>query len=140
MAAGLCSRVSGPKAPCRLPAAPSLRGRAVKGYDGIRLTMDPVLRQRLERIASNHAKGSRDNKEPWSFLFRTEGAVSYMFFPLSGLDDWEFDGDLDGLDLPWSAERIDEIEEGAAPNEVELEQWGLAKCRWLADGTDWTWV
>jgi hypothetical protein len=102
--------------------------------------MDPVLRRRLERIAWNHVKGSRDHEEQWSFLFRTEGAVSYMFFPLSGLDDWEFDGDLDGLDIPWSAKRIEEIEDGADLNDVELEQWRWAKCLALADGTDWTWI
>lgn len=102
--------------------------------------MDAVLRRRLERIAWNHAKGSQDHEEQWSFLFRTDGAVSYMFFPFSGLDDWEFDGDLDGLDLPWSASRIEEIEDGADPNDLELEQWRWAKCRALADGTDWTWT
>jgi hypothetical protein len=102
--------------------------------------MDPVLRRKLERIAWNHADGSRDDEERWSFLFRTEGAVSYNFFPLHALDGWEFDGDLDGLDLPWTAERMEEIEAGAALDEVELEQWRWAKCRALADGTDWTWV
>jgi hypothetical protein len=102
--------------------------------------MDPIVRRRLERIAWNHANASRNHDEAWSFLFQTEGAVSYNYFPLSGLDCWEFDGDLDGLELAWPAERIEEIVEGADPDEKELDQWRWAKCRSLADGTDWTWI
>ena len=102
--------------------------------------MDQITKRRLERIAWNHANSSRDHEENWSFLFRKEGAVSYSFFPLSGLDDWDFDGDADGLDLPWTPDRVEEIEAGADPTEAEFEQWRWAKCKSLADGTDWTWV
>ena len=86
--------------------------------------MDESTKRRLERIAWNHANSSRNHEENWSFLFRKEGATSHDFFPLPGLDDWDFDGDVDGLDLPWTPERDLGIERSQDGNfsEIDLER------------------
>ena len=82
-----------------------------------------------------------DNEEPWSFCFRTEGCVGLQYCPWSVTEDWEFDGETQGLDLPWSAERRDRISRGEDdPTEEELQQWRHAMCRKLAAGSDWCWI
>src|SRR5262249_5435589 len=78
-------------------------------------------------------------EEEWSFLFRTEGAVSLIYYPWSEVEDLEFDGGVDGLNLPWTPERLDLIKRGKAePDEEELRQWREATCRQLATGTEWS--
>jgi len=52
---------------------------------------------------------------------------------------WEFDGDTENLVLPWSQARIEFIKCGGDPNKEELRQWREAKCRQLANGSDWCW-
>jgi hypothetical protein len=99
--------------------------------------MDPAQHRRLEDLAMQRLQATRLDEEQWSFLFRTEGSLGLVYCPWPVLDDWEFDGDLDGLELPWSDERIEEIEEGDDPTEAELAEWRRAKCRQLADGSDW---
>jgi hypothetical protein len=76
--------------------------------------------------------------EPWSFLFRTDGTVRFLFCPWSSVEDEDFDGNIDGLDLPWSPERVQAIDGGADPTEEELEQWRRAVAYQLADGSDWS--
>src|SRR5262245_18549363 len=52
--------------------------------------------------------------------------------------DWEFDGEIEGLGLPWSPERLELIKRGEAdPTEEELHQWRRAKCRKLAANGQW---
>jgi hypothetical protein len=71
-------------------------------------------------------------------------APAVIFYcPWSETEDWEFDGTIDGLDLPWSEERLGPIERGEAdPNEEELRQWRQAMCRKLATmGEAWiVWI
>ena len=58
--------------------------------------------------------------------------------PYSAIENWDFDGELEGLILPWTPERLNLIKEGKAdPNEEELGQWRRAMCRQLAAGSDW---
>jgi hypothetical protein len=53
-----------------------------------------------------------------------------LYCPWSETEDWEFDGETKGLDLPWSAERLDRISRGDDdPTHEELQQWRRAKCR-----------
>ncbi|HWK67483.1 MAG TPA: hypothetical protein VNS34_21355 [Rhizobiaceae bacterium] len=96
--------------------------------------MDPAEGRRLEALAMQRLQATRLHEEQWSFLFRTEGSLGLVYCPWSVLDDWEFDGDLDDLELPWSDERI---EEGDDPTEAELAEWRRAKCRQLADDSEW---
>lgn len=91
--------------------------------------MDPAQRRRLEDLAMQRLQATRLDEEQWSFLFRTEGSLGLIYCPWSAVEDWEFDGDLDGLELPWSDERIEEIEEGDDPTEAELTEWRRARGR-----------
>ena len=55
-------------------------------------------------------------------------AVGYLYCPWSKTEDLGFDGTIEGLDLPWSAERLNLIKHGKAdPTENELRQWRHAK-------------
>jgi hypothetical protein len=70
------------------------------------------------------------DEEQWSFAWTGKGAVCLSYCPWSEFDDWEFDGTVEGLDLPWNEERLDLIARGEVnPNENELRQWRQAKCR-----------
>ncbi|MGI6856309.1 hypothetical protein [Mesorhizobium sp. 1B3] len=88
-------------------------------------------------MATQRLQATRLDEEQWSFLFRTEGSLGLVYCPWSVLEDYEFDGDLDGLELPWSDERIEEIEEGDDPTEAELAEWRRATGRQLADHSEW---
>jgi hypothetical protein len=69
------------------------------------------------------------------------GAVCLLYCPWSVTEDWEFDGETEGLGLPWNPERLELIRRGEAdPNEEELQQWRQAQCRKLAPGSDWCWI
>jgi hypothetical protein len=82
----------------------------------------------LERL-----NATADDEERWSFAWGSKGAVCFSYCPWSELDDWEFDGTIEGLDLPWSGERVDLIARGEVnPNENELRLWRQAMCRRLA--------
>src|SRR5262249_37762580 len=73
-------------------------------------------------------------------LFRTEGAQTITYCPWTATQDMDFDGTVDGLDLPWSDERSDLIERGKAePTREELQQWREAMCRALID-SDQSWI
>jgi hypothetical protein len=103
--------------------------------------LDAAVRKQLENLALEGLAASADDEEEWSFLFRTQGAVSLIYYPWSEVEDLEFDGGVDGLDLPWTPERLDLIKRGkAAPDEEELRQWREATCRQLAAGTEWSCV
>jgi hypothetical protein len=98
--------------------------------------MDTNMRHSLERLALERLTATKSDVEAYSFLFRTEGSIGLTYCPWSAAED--FDGEIDGLDLPWSRERIELIEAGADPTPEELRQWREALCLSLADGSDWT--
>jgi hypothetical protein len=99
--------------------------------------LDAATRNRLEKLALERLAATAD--DGWSFLFRTEGAVDFLYCPWSVCEDWDFDGDMEGLALPWTSERRDLIRRGEIdPDDEELRQWRRALCRKLADGTDWS--
>src|SRR5437016_1975551 len=98
---------------------------------------EPALSSRStqRRPLSERVTASADDEEQWSFLFRTEGAVNLLYCPWSATEDYEFDGDIEGLDLPWSPDRRRLIEDGeATPDDEELRQWQRAKALELAGG------
>jgi len=98
-------------------------------------------RKKLEKLALERLDATANDNEQWSFLFRTDGFVGYLYCPWSETEDWDFDGTIEGLDLPWSAERLNFIKYGKAdPTENELRQWRQAKCRSLASGSDSCWI
>jgi hypothetical protein len=105
------------------------------------MKVDATDRKKLEELASERLLASADDEEQWSFVFGTEGAVDLLYCPWSVTEDEDFNGETDGLDLPWTPERLDLITRGEAePTEEELRQWRRALCRKLADGSDWCWV
>ena len=100
--------------------------------------MDLADREKLEKLALERLYATADDDEPWSFVFRTDGALSMNYCPWSETEDWEFDGEIEGLGLPWSPERLKLIKRGEAdPTEEELNQWRRAKCRKLAANCHW---
>jgi hypothetical protein len=100
--------------------------------------MDSNQRQILEELAVRRLKATAHSDEQWSFLFRTEGAMGLVYCPWSWMEDQEFDGDVDRLDLPWTSARKALLRDGdAEPTPLELQQWREANCRWAARGSDW---
>jgi hypothetical protein len=93
-------------------------------------------RKKLAELALERLEATADDEERWSFLFRTEGAVGFSYCPWSETEDWEFDGQVEGLTLPWTRERLEAISQGEEPNEEELDQWRRAACAELADGSE----
>ena len=101
--------------------------------------MDADEKTALATIAIRRLRRTANDSERWSFAYRTEGAEGFIYCPWSTTIDWEFDGGVDGLELPWSADRKEKIASGNNdPTELELRQWREAKCRWAARGTDWS--
>jgi hypothetical protein len=94
--------------------------------------LDKTDRERLATLAVERLNATADDKEPWSFCFGTPAPVGLVYCPWSVTEDWEFDGETKGLDLPWSAERLDRIKQGDDPTQEELQQWRRAKCGELA--------
>ena len=89
--------------------------------------MDLADREKLEKLALERLYATADDDEPWSFVFRTDGALSMNYCPWSETEDWEFDGEIEGLGLPWSPERLKLIKRGEAdPTEEELQIAGYA--------------
>jgi hypothetical protein len=93
------------------------------------LVMDPLRRKELEKVALERLEASADDE--WSYAWTGPGRVNLSFCRWSEHD--EFDGTVRGLSLPWTEERLNEIERGADPNETELRQWREAMCRQTAD-------
>jgi hypothetical protein len=105
------------------------------------LIMKTSRRKKLEMIALERLKATADDDERWSFLFRTEGAVCLTHCPWLVTENWEFDGETEGTDLPWSSARLELIKRGeTAPNDEELCQWRRAKCRALAADPETAWI
>lgn len=103
--------------------------------------MDSTARGKLEELAWERMNATADDEEQWSFAFRTEGAVDFPYCPWFVTEEWEFHGELDDLELPWSADRRAAIAKGEdQPTEDELNEWRRAMCRKLAPGSDWSWV
>jgi hypothetical protein len=65
--------------------------------------MDLADREKLEKLALERLDATADDDEQWSFLFRTNGATDLLYCPWSVTEDWEFDGETEGLRLHWSA-------------------------------------
>jgi hypothetical protein len=100
--------------------------------------MDAKNKQRWGQIAIESLEATADDEEQWSFLFRTPGSIELLYCPWAAADNLDFDGELEGLTLPWSRERLDLIGRGdAEPNDDELAQWRKAMCQHLAAGSDW---
>ena len=58
--------------------------------------MDLATRAKLAGDCLAGLEATANDEEPWSFLFRTEGAVGGLFYPLSGVEDYPFDGEAGG--------------------------------------------
>jgi len=87
-------------------------------------------RKKLEELAVERLMATANDEEQWSFCFRTEGAVSAIYCPWQVGEDAALDGEIEGLDLPWTPERLDLIKRSQAdPTEKELRQWAEAYCR-----------
>lgn len=103
--------------------------------------MNRAERRQLEKLACDRLSATADDDEQWSFLFRTDGAESYLYCPWSLVEDREFDGDVEGLSLPWANTRTKLLQQGnAQPTKKELHQWRQAICRNLAAGSDSCWI
>ncbi|MCG3775178.1 MAG: hypothetical protein JW395_2007 [Nitrospira sp.] len=103
--------------------------------------VDSASRQKLETLALKRlaATAEDDDGQAWSFLFYTDGSVSFSYCPWSATEDLNFsdDGDVYGLKLPWSPARKALIESGKAnPDAEELHQWRQAMARDWAANTD----
>jgi hypothetical protein len=104
------------------------------------INLDTKKRKRLAKLARERVEATAQDDEKWSFLFRTPGAVGLLYCPWSATDDWEFDGTIEGLELPRNSERIEMIRRGnAGPDEEELRQWRRALCSQLAQGSETCW-
>lgn len=116
---------------------------ASSGVGSVRLSreerqLDLAVRKKLEKLALERLYATADAEEPWSFVFRTDGALCMSYCPWSETEDQEFDGEIEGLGLVWSPERLELIKRGEAdPTEEELHQWRRAKCRKLAADYHW---
>lgn len=98
------------------------------------MIMDPVRRKQLEELAQRRLDATADDEEQFSFLFRTEGSFDYRYCPWWKFEEEDFDGWVQGLDLPWSESRRQQLESGEAdPDETELRQWRRAMCRQQAE-------
>ena len=92
------------------------------------VTMDPARREELTRLAFEPLEASRD--EGWNFLYdpNTEREnISLGYYRLGDFEEpeylLEYYTPLRALDLPWTDERLREIESGKAkPNDNELHQ------------------
>ena len=102
--------------------------------------MDPARRKELEKIALEQLAATADNDEQWSYAWGDPGGKSFSFCSWAQYEEEKFDGTVEGLDLPWTEERQQLIETGQAdPNEFELRQWRVAKCREAA-ASDEPWL
>src|SRR5262245_48398079 len=95
--------------------------------------LQPTERKKFEKLALQRLNATAYDKDQWSFAWSGMGAVCLSYCPWSELDDWDFDGTIEGLDLPWAGERLELISRGEAhPNKKEMRQWRRAMCRRLA--------
>ena len=103
--------------------------------------MDSNEKQRLENLALKRLHATADEEEEHSFLFRTEGALDYAFYPWSRIEHEDFDGDAECVKHIWGSDRLALVESGEAdPTEEELLQWCRATALSRAANTDWAWV
>jgi hypothetical protein len=100
--------------------------------------MDKKTRDFWMDFANQELEKTADDDEQYSFLIRTAGSIDLMYCPYETTAEWDFDGYIGGLKLPWSPDRINQIlNENATLTEAELLQWQRAKCQDLAKGSDW---
>lgn len=100
--------------------------------------MNDEERKKLETIALERLLASGDGDEKWSFLFRTVGSAGLICCRWVTTEDWEFDGEIAGLSLPWPQGRLGQIAANSEFTTDELVQWRRAKCQQLAAGSDWS--
>ena len=87
--------------------------------------MDEATRRNLEELAMERLLATADDDEQWSFLFRTNGSICLNYWPWSMVEDDPYDPGIQGLDLPWTAERRRSLEAGdAEPNEERCSNGG----------------
>ncbi|MBR0878557.1 hypothetical protein JQ608_15455 [Bradyrhizobium liaoningense] len=94
--------------------------------------MESSRRDELARIALQGLEVSpaAESGQRWGSAWEAEGAISFSYCPRSKYDDEEYWGSSPELDLPWTAERTEKLDSGAAdPDESELRQWRDALCR-----------
>jgi hypothetical protein len=84
--------------------------------------VEAAKRAQLEHLALSRLGATAHDDEQWSFLFRTPGARCHTYCPWTVTDDWDFDGSLDDLDLPWTASRWREIDLGDDPSPDAAQQ------------------
>jgi hypothetical protein len=95
--------------------------------------LDPIERKKFESLALQRLNATAHHEERWSFAWGSKGAVCLSYCPWSELEDWDFDGTIEGLDLPWGKKRLELISSGEVnPNKNEMRQWREAMCRRLA--------
>jgi hypothetical protein len=87
-------------------------------------------KETLLLLAEEGLERTRNDKEAFSFLFRTDGARSYIWCPWAAVMDKDWDGDLSLLKDQLSPERLKELDEdpGAELTERELDLWRRAEC------------
>src|SRR5690242_5932627 len=103
--------------------------------------MDSESRKKLEKLALERLRATAIGDEPWSFLFRTAGSISILYCPPFVVEGWTFDGDTEGLALPWPPERRSLIERGDVnPTTQELRQWREAKRQRAVDEGSECWI
>ena len=91
----------------------------------------------LERLSEPSLDGEYwYESDRWSFL-SSDIAIGYCPFVDASLEN--FNGEIEGLGLPWSQKRIDAIESGEEePNQIELQQWVNAHARYCAKNNMFT--
>ena len=101
--------------------------------------MDDLTKLRLRKHAAEQLERSRHDEEQWSFLFRTPGAIGFLYCPWTVVEDWEFEGDLSLIADQLSTDRRQRIERGVdSLTEAELLRLRKRKCEEYAAGSDWS--
>ena len=97
--------------------------------------MDVEKTQKLTEAALHRMSECGEDEEQWGFIYNTVGATNYSccFFHAFS----EFDGVIEGLLLPWSYEKIDEIVKGnldIAPE--DFKEWQRTRCMYAVSNGD----
>jgi hypothetical protein len=90
--------------------------------------METSRRKWLEQVAVSRLTANADN--PYDYLWGEGADVAGQWCRWSEYEAEDFTGQIESLDLPWAAARIQEIENGAPLESAELAQWRRAMCFW----------
>lgn len=100
--------------------------------------MDQEARDALMGLAQSLLDETQDDEEPWSFVYRTPGALGGTWYAWERTDDvvaedWVFD-DLVGR---WPPDRLEQVRTGEQePTDEEWHQIREAMCRLLANNAE----